>query len=173
DAILDLEADSQRPRRTVVQAAAFFPYREVHAGDFARSRLYEALQRLGVGALPFLPDQTEYARDWLRSNLQTGSWSLADRAIAHRSHEQATRWRAAATEPVLIGVLHAGAEAAHLEWILQRRMYYIPLARTTGETRQYDTRYVAVYSPTALQSPGAITHVAEVREVEVIRRREI
>jgi len=173
DAILELEAGAQRPSRTVVQAVACFPFREEHVGDFAHSRLYEALQRLGVGALPFLPDQTDYVRHWLRSHLQSGSWSLADRAIAHRSHDQATRWRAAASEPVLIGVLHAGAEAAHLDWILQQRMYYVPLARNTQDIRQYDTRYVAVYSPTALRSPGAVTHVAEVREVEVIRRAEI
>jgi hypothetical protein len=173
DAILDLEAGSQRPRRTVIQASALFPYREPQAGEFAISRQYEALQRLGVGALPFLPDQTDYVRDWLRSNLQSGSWSLADRAIPHRSQERSTRWRTAASEPVLIGVLHSGAEIAHLEWILQRRMYYVPLARTVREIRQYDTRFVALYSPSILRSPPAVTHVAEVHEVEVIRRAEI
>lgn len=174
DAILELDtsvAHSAGPKRTVVQAAALFPYREEITGAFRRSRLWEALERLGVGALPLLPGDTEYLSQWLRATLRRGGWALADRAIPHGLHERAWDWRAAASEPVLVGVLRSGDEARHLAWIERERMYYTPRAKR--QRRQYFTKWVAIYIPTALRRPGAVTHWAEVRAVEVVRRGDI
>lgn len=174
DAILALDdTDATGPKRTVVQAAALFPFRETEQGRFEQTRLWHALERVGIGALPFLPTETEYVRLWLRANIRAGSWSLADRAIPHRSGIRAAALRASSAEPVLIGVLRTGDEMVHLQWIIEARTYYMPLFRSQSELRQYATKYVALYSPAILRSPGAITHCARVAGVEVLPRGQI
>jgi len=47
-------------------------------------------------------------------------------------------------------------------------MYYTPYART--QERQFEAKEVALYSPSALRSPGAVTHRARVLSVEARRR---
>lgn len=162
-----------RPKHTVVQAVGAFPYREPHAGAFGRSRLWASLERLGIGAVPLLPDSTEYLREWLRQALHRGGWSLAERAIGHRAQDQVHKWRQAASEPVLIGVLRGDSPADHLRWIIRERLYYTPLRRT--QERQFATKWVAIYSPAALPHPlpGAVTHVAPVIDIKVVQRHEI
>lgn len=60
DAIVDADL-----RRTVVQAVALFPYREVEAGTYAASRHARALAEVGVGAIPLLPGATQHLTAWL------------------------------------------------------------------------------------------------------------
>jgi hypothetical protein len=118
DAILEGSPDSiptERPKHTVIQAAAAFPYREPTPGAFRDSKLWLALEYLGVGAVPVLPGHVQYLEEWLGSALDHGGWSLADRTIAHRAWECAWDWRIAASEPVLVGILRVDYEKQHLE----------------------------------------------------------
>src|SRR5690606_34208238 len=78
---------------------------------------------------------------------------------------------AAASEPVLIGVLNEGHERAHLGWIQEEKLYYMPRLKT--QMRQYAAKWVAFYSPTTLRSPGAVTHYAPVHSVDVMKRVDI
>jgi hypothetical protein len=173
DAILEKTGASTdtQPKRTVVQAAAVFPYMESAPDEFAQSRLWQSLDRIGVGAIPLLPDNTEYLRDWLRTALHEGGWDLADRTIEHRTSVHAVAWRQAAAEPVVIGTLSGCNEAAHLQWIIANRQYYMPIY--PSQRRQYATRVVALYSPAILRSPGAVTHVATVQAIDIVKRKEI
>ncbi|MEP0547006.1 MAG: DUF2357 domain-containing protein [Rhodothermales bacterium] len=52
--------------RTVEQAVALFPYREPAPGAFAASKLWTAVEAVGVGAIPLLPGATAYLDRWLR-----------------------------------------------------------------------------------------------------------
>jgi hypothetical protein len=174
DAILETGAEdppSQKPKHSVIQAAAAFPYREPTPGAFRDSRLWLALEHLGIGAVPLLPGHIHYLEEWLGSALEHGGWALADRTIAHRAWEHAWDWRTAASEPVLIGILRTQHERQHLEWFKEQHLYYLPRSRT--QRRQYAARWVAVYVPTALRQPGAITHYAPVESVDVLKREQI
>lgn len=173
DAILEttgISTDNQ-PKRTVVQAAAVFPYIENAAEKYSESRLWQSLDQIGVGAIPLLPESTDYLREWLRTALQEGGWDLADRTIEHRTTAHAISWRHAAAEPVVIGTLSGGNEVAHLQWIIATKQYYMPIY--PSQRRQYATRLVAIYSPTILSKPGAVTHVAVVEAIDIRKRKEI
>ncbi len=173
DAILEYDGEgaSSSPKRTVVQGAVLFPLRPGSPGEFKGSRLWTALERVGIGALPFLPGDTDYVREWLEQLFTSGGWSLADRAIPHRAQDRAWNWRVAAAEPVLVGVLRKDNPQEHLEWLIRERLYYTPIVKT--QLRQWATRWVAIYSPTALRRPGAVTHVAPVIDMHVKPRSEI
>lgn len=174
DAILEYDGKNlsqEQPKHSVVQGVAAFPYRVQSGDDFHRSKLWTSLDRLGIGAIPLLPYSTDYLREWLRSALNRGGWSLADRAIDHRARQSASDWRIASSEAVLVGVLREGNAKQHLGWIKDTHCYYMPLLNT--QRRQYVTKWVAIYSPLALREPGAVTHYAAVESIEIKRRDEI
>ena len=174
DAILEHEGPKQpdeQPKRSIVQAAAAFPYRDVTAGAFQESLLWQSLERIGVGAVPLLPGNTEHLREWLRSALRRGGWTLSEKVIGHSAVERLHQWRRAAAEPVLVGVLKGRYEAAHMEWIRASKQYYMPLLKT--QRRQFVSSWLALYSPTVLRKPGAVTHRAMVKGVDVVKRSEI
>ena len=160
---------SERFKRTVVEGVALFPYVDVH-DQFRNSVYWSSLERLGIGAIPFLPSETRYVEEWLRAVLQRGGWPTAERAISYLSLEQIRAWQEAESEAVLVGTLRTDAEE-HLDWIKLNRCYYTPLRSDKG--RQLISRWVAIYSPVSIRTPGAITHLAPVDKVEIKKRHEI
>lgn len=69
------ERELERP---VVKGAALFPLSADESRDFYASPLFEALNTLGVGALPFLPSNTGFVHDWLKVVLSMTPESLAE-----------------------------------------------------------------------------------------------
>ncbi|MTI80841.1 MAG: DUF2357 domain-containing protein [Firmicutes bacterium] len=174
DAILESEASysklDDRPKRTVVQAAAVFPYREQETDQFKSSLLWKSLDKIGVGALPALPDNTEYLREWLNLFLRQGGWALADRAIDHRGRAKIRDWRIAASEAVLIGVLRSSNVTQHLEWVLGNNLYYMSLLKT--QKRQFAAKWLALYIP-KFNGHGSVAYWAPIMGVEIVKRKEV
>jgi hypothetical protein len=173
DAILE-ETDAEGPRserykRSVVEGVAFFPHVDVH-DTFRNSHLWKSLERVGIGAIPFLPRETRYLEEWLRKVLQQGGWSTAERTIPYPALEQLRAWQEAEKESVLVAVLRVKAKE-HLEWIKSAHRYYT--AFTPTQRRQLNSRWVAIYSPASLRSPGAVTHLARVEDTQTIEREKI
>jgi len=172
DAILE-ETGAEGPRsetfkRNVVEGVALFPFADVN-DEFRESRFWTSLERLGIGAIPFLPSEMRYLEEWLRAVLKRGGWSTAERVIPYLSHEQLRTWQEAEKEAVLIGVLRQEAKE-HLDWIKQQRVYYTP---RTSQPRQLVSRWVAIYSPASLRSPGAVTHLGKVENMTLKKRGDI
>ena len=173
DAILE-ETDAEGPRserykRSVVEAAALFPHVDVN-NDFRNSWLWTSLERVGIGAIPFLPRETRYLEEWLRKILQQGGWSTAERTIPYPSLEQLRVWQEAEKEAVLVAVLRVKAKE-HLEWIKSAHCYYTALTPT--QHRQLISRWIAIYSPRSIRSPGAVTHLARVENIVTMNREKI
>lgn len=159
------------PHRTVIQAAALFPSSFEETSKYDKSKLWQALQSIGVGALPFLPDNRVWVRDWLRSRFEQGGFTTAHRTIAYNIHERAFEWRIAASEIVLVAVLRGENPREHLDWITEQRIYYMPFFRT--QQRQMNTRWIVFYSPRALRNPGGVTHLASVERIDIVKRKDI
>ena len=171
DAILD-DIDGTT-MRTVVQAAALFPFR-VDPEAYEAGRLWRALGRIGVGAIPLLPGHDQLLRAWMRRWLNHGGWDMADRATDHVAIRQAGEWRRAAAEPVLIGVLRGSDPAGHLAWIGDARRYYTPFAK--AQPRLFAAGTVAFYEPARMRDEhetGVVRLSARVVDVRVVLRGEI
>ncbi len=170
DAILEQpDKLGSRPKRAVVQAVVLFPF--VADAGYRRSRLWQSLESVGIGAVPMLPGAEEYLRTWLRAALLRGIWETADTALDHTALSRSRELKEAACEPVLIGVLRAANPSEHLEWIATHRTYYTPLLRHPA--KQLLVRTLALYSPATLSPGSAVTHTAVVEKVEVLARAEI
>lgn len=174
DAILEIDENDtlgRRPKRSVIQAAALFPYNESTPGEFRKSRLWTSIERLGIGAIPALPSELGYLREWLISALQQGGWAMSDRVISHAVEERAVGWRIAASEPVLVGVLDPKNAQERLDWITNNQTYYVRLPKTPH--RHFRVVSVALYCPRPLRKMPAIAFIADVEEIEIVKRSEI
>ncbi|HKO54919.1 MAG TPA: DUF2357 domain-containing protein [Thermoanaerobaculia bacterium] len=170
DAILDPSPDEQSLKRSVIEAAALFPLRDRTDGEFERTALWQSFNRLGIGAIPLLPNGEQYLDQWLGSMLRRSGWELADRATPHHTAEQLWQWRELATQPVLIGTLRTKDEQRHLDWIRERRLYYTPRTR---QRRLFQTKRVALYSSAETEPIGRVRFWADVKTVDVVRRGDI
>ncbi|MDA0631904.1 DUF2357 domain-containing protein [Nonomuraea sp. MCN248] len=65
DAIVVGSHGSGTLTRPVVKGAALYPLSVPESVDFSTSRLKEALDVLGIGAIPFLPGNTHYFEAWI------------------------------------------------------------------------------------------------------------
>lgn len=153
---------------SVVQGVALFPYADLE-DRFRNTRFWSSFEELGIGAIPFLPREPRYLEEWLRKILQRSGWSTTDRSVWHLSVNEMRAWEQAEKELVLIGTLRRNANE-HLKWIKSNRRYYMPLIQT--EPRQLSSRWIAIYSPESIRTPGAITHLAEVESLELSKRDE-
>ncbi len=174
DAILEKDpaSDPSGPgKRTVIEGVALFPYQPMVGEDFRNSRLWESLERLGIGGLPFLPGEQEYVRSWLESVLRRSGWEVADKAVPVAIHDRVRDWRIAASKTVLVGVLRGDSPRAHLDWIHENRVYYT--AMTPTQPLQYRVQWVTFYESAAIREPGAVTQCAPVVGIEVIPREAI
>lgn len=173
DAILEakVEALDARPKRTIIQAAALFPFREKESGEYQQSKLWQSIDKLGIGAIPLLPESKQYLREWLSTILRHGGWEITDRAIGYHSQDKARDWQNASSEAALIGVLRSENCDEHLSWIIENQCYYMPLHKS--QSRQLLAKWVAIYSPLSIRTPGAVSHSARVLSVEIVPRKNI
>ena len=182
DAIIDRAADDgprdprdtgARPWRSVVEAVALFPSAS-SAEAFRASRLWQAIDRISIGAIPLLPGNDALLREWLRNALRRGGWALSDRAPRHAAAERAHEWQRDAVQPLLIGVLRGEDPAAHLAWIRGKQLYYLP--KVKDQRRQLQVAKLALYVPAGVLAagrPGAVEYVADVLSCDVVPRRQI
>ncbi|MEU9397351.1 DUF2357 domain-containing protein [Streptomyces sp. NPDC048324] len=75
DAIVVVRGESKA--RPVVKGAALFPLSSAASSEFPNSKLREALESLGIGALPFLPGNVQHVEDWLDGLLSLAPEDLA------------------------------------------------------------------------------------------------
>ena len=173
DAILESErvAHGQKRRlRTVVEGAALFPLGGHAVEDFTDTKMWKSLNRLGIGAIPFLPSETGYVREWLTNVLDRTGWAVADRVAPSAVLEHVHQWRKEAAEPVLIGVLRSD-EDSHIRWIKERRLYYTPF--TPSQHLQLAAKWVAFYRRASAGKSGGVTLVAPVESIGLVPRSAI
>jgi len=75
---ITLAVEEQGLGRPVVMGVALFPLSESASMEFKQHRFAEALATLGIGALPFLPGNTQLVEEWLETVLDSTPESLAE-----------------------------------------------------------------------------------------------
>lgn len=101
--------------RPTVKGVALFPLPSAEASRFNSSKLRKALDELGVGALPFTPQNSVSVESWLQDLLELSSPQLAIPGPPFLAHDHAERERAAAQ-----------LETKRLPWIVGPSSSYHP-----------------------------------------------
>lgn len=161
-------------KRSVIEGAALFPLSAEGAESFGATRFWSSLDRMGIGALPFLPGSSSWVEEWLRGVLKRSGWAAADAVVPHAAEQRHSHWRRESEAVVLVGVLRGGRESEHLSWTEEHNLYYTPL--TPSQARQMRAEEVAFYLPARARDRddlGAVTHAAAVHGINVMPRRSI
>lgn len=90
DAIV-LNSETRRNQRPVVKGVALFPLNPEESIAFFKSPLCKSLETLGIGALPFLPSNTDMVEEWIKSLISLPAEDLADPGPAFAGLEEKHR----------------------------------------------------------------------------------
>jgi hypothetical protein len=74
---ITLFREEQGLGRPVVKGVALFPLSDEAASDFQTHKLWKALATLGIGAIPFIPSQTQLLSEWLSALLSSSMEELS------------------------------------------------------------------------------------------------
>jgi predicted component of viral defense system (DUF524 family) len=159
DAILS--ANEPKDRRIMI-GVALFPGNDA-TGQFTNNTFYKSLERVGIGALPFLPGQKGYVADWLRKVFRQSGWLLADQVHDHVLLRERAR-RMAAAQAALVLPVSDGYDG--LTKLMHEHRVRIPLRRLGP--RRLAVEWLAFYLPGNGTQPGAITHEARVTGIQVV-----
>lgn len=169
DAIVD---DQNPPRRRIVEALALFPFKDWPGTEYSDNRLYHSLDKVGIGALPFLPSETNYVEEWVRKTCRRSGSHFAERTVGVRLRDEELSNRMKMAEVVLIGVVGHGE--IQWKWMLNHRLYLAPLARL-GKHRRLDIRWLGFFEPAKMTGKecGAVRYASRVIRINIARRKDI
>lgn len=174
DAILESAATeeiSSRLRRSIVYAAAVFPADADTCRSFRESRLWDSLERLGIGAIPALPHDLTLLREWLQRILRQSGWETADQVVSHSAEIHRARLRSDSRQPVLVHVLDPQNCEERFQWIRKHEKCYLRMP--VRPHRHFHVNRVAFYCPRPLEKPAAIAWQADVTAIDIIPRHEL
>lgn len=161
------------PLRTVVEAAAVYPYRPPEMSGFEAARVWTSLARIGVGAIPLVPGEggTRWLHSWLARTVAVGPWQLADKVRPHRSLLGATELRRGGSERVLVGVVPDRSDE-RMAWHRNERRYYLPLQSALASLLD-DSAWVALFFRRSGHPRGDVAWFARVRDCRIVQREDI
>jgi predicted component of viral defense system (DUF524 family) len=174
DAILEcggLNASPRGIRRAVVHAAAIFPGTAGVCHSFRDSRLWESLDRFGIGAIPALPHDLSLLREWLHKILRESGWEIAERVIPHSAITHHTQLKQSARNSALVQVLDSADGQRRFDWIRRNQKCYVRMPQRPHRHFQIGT--VAFYCSPPLEQQPAIAWKAQVLQAEVVERSAI
>jgi len=174
DAVLEMLPDEHGVRtakRSVVHAAAIFPGSPDVCREFRQSRLWAALDRLGIGAIPALPHDRSLLEEWLHRILRESGWEIAERLVPHTTESSHRDWQKASQEPVLISVIDSKDCTERFAWLQSNRCCYVRMP--TRPHRHFRVSRVAFYCPRPIEKTPAISYAADVLDTTVVSRSEI
>lgn len=146
--------------RDALGACVLFPW----SGEFSNHHFYRSLYTVGIGALPFLPGNTQLVEEFLQEILGLTDAQQMDRALLPRGHEVffSRRYR---NDPVLVGTLAGSRQRQRLEFIRTQGYYHIPVDKISAQKMGFS--YLALFCD------GEIKDWARVIDTRVVPEREL
>lgn len=160
DAFLAGDPSTQVYTRDALGACILFPWR----GEFVQHHFFRSLEKVGIGALPFLPGATDLVEAFLRKLLEWPNVAHMDHAILPRDHDVfwARRYR---NNPVLVGTLGKRKHAERLEFARRVGYYHIPVNKFPAARLGFE--YVAFFAD------GCIKQFAQTGETTVVHEKDL
>lgn len=153
--------------RTMFGAYVLFPYRNQE--EYRNHKFYKSIERVNIGALPFLPSATALVTEMLDELISDSPESAFERATLPAGIESRlakVEWN---RRDVLIGTLRSNAQ---LKVCLENRFYYIPA--TLVEESDMPIHYVALFqTPRIFSNNSGIHYYGEVLRSALVKRKNI
>ena len=157
--------------RTVVEAVAAFPANLDESLNYPNSRLREAIDSFGVGAIPFLPGNEKHMEDWLRSAMKRAGWETAARNPDHLANLITADELRLGHQITLVDVPPSLHRDERIEFF-KGGQHYVPLSprKVAGMVLGQAQRRRLATGLIALFDGREVNLAAEVIGVEIVRR---
>ncbi len=174
DALVSRSSGENDYRRRVLGACVLFPHNDAQTfageGELSSHKFFTSIDEVGIGALPFLPQQTYLVENILDEMIRESSQSAVERAVPQAGLEKVAYeedWH----KNVLIGPL---GRKEQLWACLDKRMYYAPLSMVQSHLGLL--KYVAIYQSRAKfteEEGQGIYYYGKIETFQVKKRKQI
>jgi hypothetical protein len=163
DAIVERYKDAHE--RVVVGAFVLFPYHDEER--FKEHHFYKSIEKVNVGAFPFLPGSTELVSSFLENIIEEsylGNYERNTLPAGTDDYRRDTNFE----QNVLIGSLR---NKKQFEIIYDKKFYYLPYQKSI---LSHDLEYVAIYqSERSFGQDSGVKYYGRINGVEIKKRKEI
>ena len=157
----------ERFERSMIGAYVLFPY--ANEKEYRNHRFYKSIEKVNIGALPFLPSATSMVSDMLDELIADSPDSAFERASLPRGIESKLAKVDWSRRDVLVGTLRSRQQ---LEVCIEHQFYYVPVKKIPEGS--LPIRYVALYqSRFVFEQDAQIAYYGEVKQIQKVRRGEI
>ncbi len=173
DAVVSKNYNQEELRKKVFGAYVLFPYNNENkfAGkeDKPPHKFFRSIEEVGIGAIPFLPRQTNLLENFLDELIWESSQSALERAVPQAGLEKHPPVEG--PKNVLIGPL---SRKEQLDICLQNNMYYTYLNYVQNYLGFIE--YVAIYQSKRFFSEEdgqGIYYYGKVKDFKIVKRKEL
>jgi len=159
------EVNDEEYKSTMVGAYVLFPYHNQE--NFRKHKFYKSIDKVNVGAFPFLPGSTELIAEFLDNIIGESAISNYSRNLLPNGTEE-FRPQKEFKQNVLVGSLK---KKSQLDFIMKNKIYYMPfIEKVMGK----ELNYVAIYqSKNKFGEESGVKYYAKIKNIEVVKRKEI
>ncbi len=152
-------------RRTMVGAYVLFPYHNQQ--KFKEHRFYQSIDRVNIGAFPFLPGSTELLADFLENIIDESAQSNFERNLLPAAADE-FRPQPEFKVDLLVGSLKSRKQ---LQFLLNNKLYYLPLQQSI---LNYSLEYIAIFQSQAkFGEQSGVRYYGRIKNRRIVQRGQI
>ncbi|TDQ04024.1 hypothetical protein C7957_102119 [Halanaerobium saccharolyticum] len=152
-------------RRTMVGAYVLFPYHDQE--KFKKHKFYQSIDRVNIGAFPFLPGSTELLADFLENIIDESAQSNFKRNLLPTAADE-FRPEVEFKVDLLLGSLGSKKQ---LQYLLDNNLYYLPLKQSV---LNYNLEYIAIFQSKAkFGEESGVRYYGRIKNRKIVKREEI
>lgn len=152
--------------RTIIGAYVLFPYQNEE--EFRNHQFYRSIEKVNVGAFPFLPGSVELMTQFLENLIEESALGNYERNILPQGlteYQESSHF----TQNVLVGSIRSRSQ---LSFILDQNIYYIPANQVRLE--DHHLKYIALYlSKGKFPEAYGVTYYGRIKSMEARKRKDI
>lgn len=168
DAILHHFKDSQTYRTAIKNLGGIilYPYPLPESG-YKTNKYYKSIEKVNIGALPFLPGKTRLVADYLDDLLNRKTPEQHFEDFIEMDYKEYRDKQHEFDEWITIGVIKKKHQKARLEYLRQNNIHYVPYVKETS-TRIYSSKKVLICFSGAVEA-----EIRDIANIEVMNRTEL
>ncbi|MCK8816867.1 restriction endonuclease-like protein [Natroniella sulfidigena] len=153
-------------KRTIVGAYVLFPYH--NQTEFKEHHFYKSIDRVNVGAFPFLPGNIDLVADFLADLIEESGLSNYERNLLPTGNEE-YRKQVDFKQNVIVGSLR---QTKQLSQVLDKKIYHLPCNRIKDIRDEFE--YLALYqSKNKFPQNFGVRYFGQLEKIEIKARKEI
>lgn len=165
DAIIS--SDAERYKHTIFGAFVLFPYDDEE--DFKKNTFYKSIDKVNIGAFPFLPSTTKLMEEFLDELILESSYSGYERHIGQTGEEDYLKDEYFKDREVLVGALK---DKEQFEIAIKHKFYHIP--KKNINLSNHNIKYIALaQSKKVFEEEAGIMWYGKVKSIEPVNRSDI